>query len=65
MVEAPGSSSALRRAFAAASVIRSESSITITRHLELDAPQDDLVTISRISSIFIESPFTSTSSTSG
>jgi adenylate cyclase len=65
IVDAPGSSRAFSSAFAAASVMRSQSSITTTRQLEVDAPQEDLETISRISSIFMDRPLTSTSSTSG
>jgi len=65
MVDAPGSSSAFKRALAAASVIRSQSSITTTRHFEMEAPHEDLMTISRISSTLIDRPLTSTSSISG
>ena len=60
-----GSSKAFRSAFAAASVIRSQSSITTTRHFEREAPQAERDTTSLISSILIDMPFTSRISTSG
>ena len=60
-----GSSIALSKAFAADSVIRSESSMIVMRHGAMVAPQVERETSSRISSTLIVTPSVAKISTSG